>query len=215
MTIALRIGDADRLSAYVARQLLIFGGEDEDREGVDAFVPEALERFRPISRVVRIFENDRFDHLHSLQYATFLYLLGRVAWEADRSAALVDKLFFLNKSLCNIEVHPAVKLPPVFFVSHGIGAVLGNADYGDRLVIFQNVTVGRVGDNRPRLGRDVILYAGASVTGSAVIGDNVVIGAGVRVHNSHVPDNSLVRERNGEINITPLVRDYNQLYLND
>lgn len=213
MTITLRIGDTELLGAYVARQLQIFGEEEDMRNAIATLLPETLERFVPISRAVGIFKNDHFDHLHSLQYATFLYLMGRIAWERDSESDLVDKLFFLNKSICNIEIHPAVKLPPVFFISHGIGSVVGNAVYGNRLVIFQNVTIGRVGNNRPIIGNNVILYAGASVTGKSQIGNNVVISSGVRVHNKTVPDNSIVYSSVGDFTIIPMDKDYITLYL--
>lgn len=211
----LRAGRLADLARYTARQLDLFGAAPAlTADRLAALLPEALSRLDPITRAVKIFNAGYFDHLHSLQYATYLYLLGRVCWEQEAGDVLVDQLFLLNKSLCNLELHPAVPLPPVFFVSHGIGTVLGNATYGDRFVFFQNVTVGRIGEQRPRLGRGVILYAGSSVTGSAVLGDDVVVGANVHVHNTTVPSNSIVRSVRGDLHVEPLARDYLSLYLN-
>ncbi len=33
------------------------------------------------------------------------------------------------------------KLPKIFVFYHAVGSVIGNADYSDYLVVFQNVTI--------------------------------------------------------------------------
>lgn len=211
--LALRIGPPASLCAYVSQQLTFFGGVESDGSLLEQSVTQALTRFAAMAPRVHAFREGWFDHLHSLQYASFLYLAGRAAWRADPSSALVDRLFCLNKMLSTIELHPAVDLPGAFLLSHAIGTVLGAATYGQGLVVFQNVTVGRVGENRPQIGRDVVLFAGATVTGRSVIGDGTVVSAGATVHNVEVPPNSMVRGKGDKLAIEPRQRDYHALYL--
>jgi serine O-acetyltransferase len=214
--IALRAGSITALVQYVAKQLdsLVPGdGLDADVEQVSATVPRALERLRPILSVVRNFEPNSFDHLNSLQYATFLYLLSNEQWRTKPGDAIADRLFCLNRALNSIDLFYAVQMPEVFFISHGLGTVLGNASYGDRLVVFQNVTVGRVGDDRPQIGAEVVLYPGAVVTGRAVVGAGSVVSAATVVHGVTVPPGTVVKSHRGELVFRPRTRDILSLYL--
>lgn len=213
--LALRAGSPAALARYVARQLdslVPADGADADAEQVRALVPHALERLRPILAAVRNFDPGRFNHFNALQYATFLYLLGNEQWHRSTTDALADRLFCLNRALNAIDLFHAVPMPEVFFISHGLGAVLGNASYGDRLVVFQNVTVGRVADARPVLGQNVVLYPGAVVTGDAVVGDNCVIAAGTVIHGARIPSDTVVSAGADGLVLTPRRRDYAGLY---
>lgn len=212
----LRAGKAVDLTCYVAAQLhnmFPAGGMEQDIEMMIDVIPQALERMRPILGAVCAFEPDTFNHFNSLQYATFLYLLGNEHWKIDPSGLIADRLFCLNRMLNAMDLFYSVKMPEVFFVSHGVGSVLGNATYGNRLVFFHNVTVGRIGDHRPTIGENVILYPGATVTGRSEIGNNSVVGAGVVVHDISVPDNVVVTRNGSELMFQPLKRDYLSLYL--
>lgn len=213
--LTLRAGTSGELARYVAGQLDRFfadAGLAADEERARSCVEPALERLRPILAAVRNFEPDRFDHFHALQYATFLYLLARQSALGGAGHTFADRLFCLNRALNAIDLYHAVRMPEVFFISHGLGSVLGNADYGDRLVVFQGVTVGRVGEQRPSVGCDVVLYPGASITGCAVVGDRCVIGAGVQLHGESIPSDSVVSLRAGTLSIAPRKRDYAALY---
>ena len=208
-------GSPELLAKFVARQVDTFFPVEHDSGAVQAildFIDPALRRVRPIVDSVKSFESNKFNHLHSLQYTIFLYCLGREIYLTSPTSQLVDRLFCLNRSLNCIDLHPAVKMPDIFFISHGLSSVLGNAEYRGRIVIFQNVTVGRIGDRRPTLGCDVILYPGSSVTGRTNIGDNCVVSAGTPVHNLDIPNNSIVELVAGSISIRPLKRDYISLY---
>ena len=213
--LTLRIGSQDALIAYVNRQLnQLFPdqGPEPDALALKDALPDALERMRLLLRGVRAFQTDYFDHFHSLQYASFLYLLGNTLWRDGRHRTLAERLYLLNRSLNALDFYCGIHLPPLFFISHGLGAVLGNAQFGNRLVIFQNVTVGRIGEQRPVLGENVILYPGATVTGDSVIGSHCVIGAGVVLHRKIVPDQTLVALQDGVPVFRPLTRDYAALY---
>lgn len=82
---------------------------------------------------------------------------------------------------------------------HPIGIVIAtNGEIGKNCVIYQNVTIGTKSkavekdiNSYPKIGDNVIIYAGACVVGGIKIGNNVIIGANTVV-TTDVPDNSLV-----------------------
>jgi serine O-acetyltransferase len=212
----LRIGSSEQLARYVALQLdRLFpdAGLPSDLERIMGALPAALERMRPILASVRAFVPDSFDHFNSLQYTSLLYLLGNELWRADSQAGMAERLFCLNRALNSIDLFPAVRLPEVFFISHGLSSVLGNVEYGNRLVVFQNVTVGRIGADRPQIGSNVVLYPGATVTGRSTIGNNSLVAAGAVIHNQSIPDDSIAGTRGTGLVITARKKDYIGLYL--
>lgn len=82
---------------------------------------------------------------------------------------------------------------------HPLGIVIAtNGDIGKNCTIYQNVTIGAkskdmayLPEHFPKIGDNVIIYAGACVVGGITIGNNVTIGANAVV-TKDVPDNSLV-----------------------
>jgi serine O-acetyltransferase len=214
----LRAGSNLNLARFVGTQLnnlFPADGLQTDIDKLMVIMPSALERLHPIILAVRNFDSSEFNHLHTLQYATFLYLLGREQWAVDSGDSLADRIFCLNRALNSLDLYVAVKMPEVFFISHGLGSVLGAAQYGTRFVAFQNVTVGRIGDDKPVIGENVVLYPGSAVTGNAVIGDSCVLSAGAHVHNLVVPANTLVIGRGRDLVFEPRKRDYAALYFRD
>ncbi|WP_276315384.1 serine O-acetyltransferase [Alloalcanivorax xenomutans] len=80
------------------------------------------------------------------------------------------------------------------FAYGGIGVVLhGQSIIGDKVIIGQNVTVGRQLDPKgvPSIGNNVYISAGSRILGGINIGSNVIIGANSVVIND-VPDNCIV-----------------------
>jgi serine O-acetyltransferase len=87
-------------------------------------------------------------------------------------------------------------MPNVFHLEHPVGSVLGQAAFGEYLVVYQGVSVG--GDMKlryPVVGEGVALFAKSSVIGSAVIDDNCAVGAGVQVYGARVAPNTAVSSR--------------------
>jgi serine O-acetyltransferase len=90
-----------------------------------------------------------------------------------------------------IDIHPGAKIGRRFFIDHGTGVVIGEtAEIGDRVVIYQGVTLGalapRAGQvlrgvkRHPTIEDDVTLYAGATILGGeTVIGRGSVVGGNV------------------------------------
>ncbi|MBB1328173.1 serine acetyltransferase [Pseudoalteromonas sp. SR43-7] len=79
---------------------------------------------------------------------------------------------------------------------HPVGVVIGDGVViSERVTIYQNVTLGaaRVGEGErglyPKIGSDVVIFAGAKVIGDITIGNGATIGANAVVTKS-VPDNT-------------------------
>ena len=62
---------------------------------------------------------------------------------------------------------------------------------GEKVTIYQGVTIGQSKGVYPVIGDNVIIYAGAKIVGDVHIGNNVIIGANSVVVDS-VPDNTIV-----------------------
>jgi serine O-acetyltransferase len=85
--------------------------------------------------------------------------------------------------LFQVDIHPAVEVGSGVFVDHGTGIVVGEtARIGDDVSMLQGVTLGGTGatggDRHPKIGRGVLLGAGAKVLGNIEIGDYAKIAAG-------------------------------------
>lgn len=118
-----------------------------------------------------------FNHMNADHFASFLYF---VSYEAAQSGneSLAERAFYLNKALHGLDLFYAVKMPDIFMLVHPVGTVIGNAQFSDYLVIYQNVTIGAdVAGIYPTFAGDNVIYSGASVIGNCHIGRNSVIGA--------------------------------------
>ena len=216
MSVALAAGGERTLAAITAAQLgALFPdpAQARDHDQIAALLSATLARLSPILASAHSFETGRFNHRHSMQYATYVYLLGNEAHLQGAEPELGERLFCLNRALHGLDLFHKLALPEVFLISHGVGLVLGATTYGNRLVASQNVTVGRVGDARPVLGAGVVLYPGAVVSGRSTIGDGAVIAAGTVVHNLDVPGDCVASMGPGGVCFRPRTRDFTSLYL--
>lgn len=136
-----------------------------------------------------------FSPYMSVQWMNFLYRLSHVLYlnSEGRSA---DQVYYLNKILHSNDWFYAIDLPKHFHCEHPLGSVLGRANYGDYLFVYQGTTIG---GNRshgvlhyPTIGNNVILYANATILGDCNIGDNVVISSGSYLINETIPNNCIV-----------------------
>lgn len=97
-------------------------------------------------------------------------------------------------SKTGIDIHPGAQIGEYFFIDHGTGVVIGETTViGNHVKLYQGVTLGAKsfpsdeGGNpikgiqrHPRIGDNVIIYAGATILGGdTFIGDNCVIGGNV------------------------------------
>lgn len=85
--------------------------------------------------------------------------------------------------ITGIEIHPGAKIGSGILIDHGMGVVIGETTIiGDRVTIYQGVTLGGTGNERnfkrhPTIGNDVVIGSGAKILGPINIGDNARIGA--------------------------------------
>jgi serine O-acetyltransferase len=202
--------DTDSLILYLTAQLNhLF--PDHKRHNLRRVVPHALDRLEKcLSRVklpaYHVNDNIRFDHLHSEQYASFLYLASNVAWREAGDTDLAAKLFCLNKALNGMICMYDTTLPDYFLIVHSVGIMLGKATYSDYLVVHQNVTVGTDRGRQPRLGEGVVICGGAAIIGNCEIGENVSVSVHSTVLNSSVPAGHVVAGRSPDLKIKPAKR---------
>ena len=111
--------------------------------------------------------------------------------------------------LTGIDIHPGASIGKYFFIDHGTGVVIGETStIGDRVKIYQNVTIGAKSfdvapdgtlvkgiKRHPDIGNDVVIYAGATILGGqTVIGDNCVIGGNVWLTHSVESGKAVVKK---------------------
>ena len=78
---------------------------------------------------------------------------------------------------------------PGLFIQHGVSTCLSAESVGSNLHINQQVTVGYSNrTDRPTIGNNVRILAGAKIIGKVTIGDNATIGANAVVLSDVPPD---------------------------
>lgn len=194
----------DELKKYLACQLDMFfpDGTKFDGNDVDIAFDRGLERLEYCFKDITFpsYSDDSgqtfFSHLHADQYATFLYYFSNSLWEQSQNKPVCDKIMYLNRTLNNFFFSYKGKLPDHFFFGHPVGTIIGNAVYGDYLVVLQNVTVNTSSDDNgnpaPVLGKGLFLGAGAKIIGNKSIGDRVSIGVDTLVYNREIGDDKVV-----------------------
>jgi serine O-acetyltransferase len=101
-----------------------------------------------------------------------------------------------SRAVTGIEIHPAAVIGDDFFIDHGSGVVIGEtAEIGDRVTLYQGVTLGGTGFARgkrhPTVGDNVTVGSGAKLLGPIEVGHGAKIGANTVVIQD-VPPNSTV-----------------------
>lgn len=134
---------------------------------------------------------ERDPAIHSL-LQPFLYFKGFQALQAWRVAHWLwaegrETLGFHFQSriseLFQVDIHPAATLGSGLFLDHGTGIVIGEtAVVGDEVSMLHAVTLGGTGasrgDRHPKIGKGVLLGAGAKVLGNITVGDYAKVASG-------------------------------------
>lgn len=112
---------------------------------------------------------------------------------------------FWHRRVMNIhhaDIDPRAQIGPGLLLMHHTGVFIGPAVIGDNCVLHHNVTIGqRVASGNqgvPRLGDDVWIGPGATITGDVTIGDGATISAG-SVVSRDVPARALVAGNPGRV----------------
>ena len=122
----------------------------------------------------------------------FLFFKGFLALQTHRVAhwlwaegreTLAFYLQSRSSELFQVDIHPATMIGRGVFIDHGTGIVIGEtAVIGDDVSMLQDVTLGGTGaeqgDRHPKVGKGVLLGAGAKVLGNITIGDYAKIASG-------------------------------------
>ena len=116
---------------------------------------------------------------------------------SSASVPLVPRtIAYLSRMATGIEIHPAAQIGSELFIDHGTGVVIGETvEIGDRVTLFQGVTLGgtgfATGKRHPTVEDNVTIGSGAKLLGPITIGHGAKVGANsVVIHD--VPPNSTV-----------------------
>jgi serine O-acetyltransferase len=119
-----------------------------------------------------------FKGFHALETQRFSHAL----WHLGRR----DFALYLQSQSSRVfavDIHPAAKIGRGIMLDHGSGIVIGEtAEIGDNTSLLHNVTLGgsgkESGDRHPKVGRGVMIGAGAKILGNIMVGDCARIAAG-------------------------------------
>ena len=109
------------------------------------------------------------------------YRISHRLWESGRTEFARELHGRITQAL-HVSIHPSVTIGSALFIDHGTGITIGEGVViGQDVSMLQEVTVSRSPEGEagaPRIGRGVLLSAGATVLGNVDIGDFAKIGAG-------------------------------------
>jgi serine O-acetyltransferase len=127
--------------------------------------------------------------------ALLAHRVAHALWESE--VPLVPRaIAYTSRAVTGVEIHPAARIGSDFFIDHGSGVVIGEtAEIGDRVTLYQGVTLGGTGFARgkrhPTLEDDVTVGSGAKLLGPVTVGQNAKVGANTVVIED-VPDHTTV-----------------------
>ena len=104
---------------------------------------------------------------------------------------------YTSRAVTGVEIHPAARIGDDFFIDHGSGVVIGEtAEIGDRVTLYQGVTLGGTGFQRgkrhPTLGDNVTVGSGAKLLGPIEVGHGAKVGANTVVVEDVPPNTTVV-----------------------
>lgn len=159
--------------------------------------------------------NTIFNHLYADHYLMYLWFLANTIWKEKVDSSIASKLYYLNKIMHGLDCMYDTRMPDIFLIFHGVGTMLGKAEYNDFFVCLQGCTVGSNKDLYPSFGKGVALAANTGVVGNCKIGNGVSISAFTRVFEKDIPDNSVAFINSmGKLEIKPSNNSYAQRFFN-
>lgn len=189
---------------------------DRGHDGAITFLGEMPRLRRTLARdVVAAREGDpaarSYDEIIFSYPGVFAVTVYRIAHQLHaQGVPLIPRIMTeYAHSLTGIDIHPGARIGQSFFIDHGTGVVIGETtEIGDRVRIYQGVTLGALslprdslGDLRdvkrhPTIQDDVVIYSGATILGGeTLIGARSVIGGNVWITESVPPDTKVFLKR--------------------
>ena len=175
--IARKLGDAE-LPAMSVREICLeaYAADPSMVVAAEADLQAVAERDPAIKTLLQPFLYFKgFQALQGHRVAHWLWTEGREAL-AFHFQSRMSELF-------QVDIHPAAKLGSGLFLDHGTGIVIGEtAVVGDDVSMLHAVTLGGTGaqrgDRHPKIGKGVLLGAGAKVLGNITVGDYAKVASG-------------------------------------
>lgn len=175
--IARKLGDAE-LGAMSVREVCVqaFRARPAIVAAAQADLNAVLERDPAIKTLLQPFLYFKgFQALQAHRVSNWLWSEGRETL-AFHFQSRMSELF-------QVDIHPAATIGAGIFFDHGTGIVIGEtAVIGDEVSMLHAVTLGGTGaergDRHPKIGKGVLLGAGAKVLGNIAIGDYAKVASG-------------------------------------
>lgn len=175
--IARKLGD-DELEPMSVREICrdAFAADTSILQAAEADLQAVAERDPAVKSLLQPFLYFKgFQALQSHRVSHWLWRQGRSSL-AFHFQSRVSELF-------QVDIHPAASLGSGLFLDHGTGIVIGEtAVVGDEVSMLHAVTLGGTGaergDRHPKIGKGVLLGAGAKVLGNITIGDYAKVASG-------------------------------------
>jgi serine O-acetyltransferase len=125
------------------------------------------------------------------------------ALHEDGASVVPRVIVYATRALTGIEIHPGARIGADFFIDHGSGVVIGEtAEIGDRVTVYQGVTLGGTGFQRgkrhPTIEDNVTIGSGAKLLGPITVGHGAKVGANTVVV-TDVPEQATVVGNPGHI----------------
>jgi serine O-acetyltransferase len=128
--------------------------------------------------------------------ALLAHRVAHAMWES-RVPLAPRVIAYTTRAVTGVEIHPAATIGSDFFIDHGSGVVIGEtAEIGDRVTLYQGVTLGGTGFARgkrhPTLEDNVTVGSGAKLLGPVTVGRNAKVGANTVIVEDVPPETTVV-----------------------
>jgi len=175
--IARKLGDSE-LGAMTVREVCLAAFEADPGivAAAEADLQAVEERDPAIRSLLQPFLYFKgFQALQGWRVAHWLWSEGRETL-ALHFQSRISELF-------QVDIHPGAQMGSGLFLDHGTGIVIGEtAVVGDEVSMLHAVTLGGTGaergDRHPKIGKGVLLGAGAKVLGNITVGDYAKVASG-------------------------------------
>ena len=170
------VGDSTLLATQLFPTFLSILQKDEIRKAALLDIQVTRDRDPACSNYLEALLN--FKGYHALQ-------LHRISHELHNNGREVMAQMLQSRSseVYGVDIHPGAKFGKGILIDHATGVVVGEtAVVGDNSSLLQGVTLGGTGkiagDRHPKLGKNVLIGAQATVLGNITIGDGCMVAAG-------------------------------------